>query len=79
MANIFNTMKDVSQFCRDNDEIIAAITDLFDVKKISPETGEQVLLFMAGMSRGIRGLPLTDEAPMQCLAVGWQIGAKEGA
>lgn len=68
------------KFCRENGPIIGAICDLLTEKQVASLKGEQILLFMAGMSAGIEQRPITGPQGddwIEFTARGWQMGASE--
>jgi hypothetical protein len=69
---------DARQLAKEHEGTIAIISDLFHRKNISPETGEQILLYMAGMSAGLRMANVLDNSWTEPLARGYQIAVVYG-
>lgn len=54
-----------------------AICDLFERTGVPPQDAEQLLLYMAGVSAGIRQVSIKGDW-VQAACLGWQLGAAEG-
>lgn len=72
------TNEQLSEFCEKHDDVIDSITDVFSDANISPEDGEKVLLYIAGMSAGLRQAPILNTTWLEIAAIGWKIGVEGG-
>lgn len=72
----YNSKADISAFCRRHKEVIDALTDVLTEHKVSPAEGEEVMLWLVGLSRGMRAVSATDN--IEIMAHGWNMGASHG-
>lgn len=62
---------------KEHAEIVNQICDLLTQHKVPPATGEVLMLYIAGLSAGIRQAPITGDWTRPA-AMAWQYGADYG-
>jgi hypothetical protein len=70
------TPRELLRLTKRNDELIGKITDLLAESNIPPPDAEALLLFMVGVSAGMRQASISGEW-IHPVAMGWQVGASE--
>lgn len=63
------------EFIQQHQRLIDSVCDLMVANDVPPEDGEKTLLYIAGLRCGLRGHPQMDPKLLQCLAIGWRVGA----
>lgn len=76
---MLDTPEEVAAFCTDNMVVIGKIADVLQEANYPAARGEQVLLWLAGLSMGSRSEPLITGDGPEILARAWQLGAKHGS
>jgi hypothetical protein len=66
--------KSLRHFAKENRIVIDALCDIMQEHSVPPKRGEQILLYLAGLSKGARVETATTD--IDYLAYGWQVGVK---
>jgi hypothetical protein len=66
-----------AKFVKEHTALVSKICDVLKEADMSAEDGELALLWLAGLSLGMRQADMTDSvnSPLAMLALGWQVGA----
>lgn len=70
------TTNDVVELIRTHNDIISEILAVFDNYNTDPSVAEQILLYMAGCSAGVRQAPITGDW-INTAALSWKLAANE--
>lgn len=71
-------IKELSEFAKKHEPLISKICDLMTAANVSPEDGENALIWCVGLSMGLRNASLTEGPIMELLAQSWQIAVHIG-
>lgn len=69
------TYREMQKLLRDNQALVDDLCDTMTKHSPAPELAEQILLWLAGLSAGMRQAPIANDAWVHPAAIAWQFAA----
>lgn len=71
-------MDNPATFCQKHRVALGLISDILAATRTSAQEGEEILLFMAGMSAGHRMVGINGGDWVKPIAIGWAVAVNDG-